>query len=108
MSRFAVSPVFELSPVSVSAEIESNITLHCSADGLPTPSIEWVHFSAVIREREGVGIAINQETITSTTINSSLVFSGLETQHYGQYACRANGAIDSETATISFTGTEVA
>ena len=94
--------MFDLSPTSAVAEIGSDISLQCAADGYPVPTIQWLHYDTVIRETANV--TINEETVNSTVIVSTLEISGLRTVQYGQYHCRASGAVDSEPATLSFTG----
>ena len=91
-----------MSPASVTEEIGSDVRLQCGADGYPAPIIQWFHFRSVVT---GTGNSdISEEMINSTAVVSSLVIRGLHTVQYGQYYCRANGLVDSEPATLSFTG----
>ena len=89
-----VPPVFEVSPASITAQLGSNLTLHCTANGFPTPIIEWVHFGIVLRERGG--IEVDAEVVNSTVISTL--------SNYGLYTCRANTTQDSQPATVSFSG----
>ena len=96
-----VPPVLEVSPASITAQLGSNLTLHCTANGFPTPIIEWVHFGMVLRERGG--IEVDAEVINSTVI-STLSITDVQTENYGLYTCRANTTQDSQPATVSFSG----
>ena len=98
-----VASVFDQSPESVSAEVGSDVSLWCQAEGYPAPTIQWFHYNTVIGEIDNV--TVTEETVNSTAVVSTLELSGLQTVQYGQYHCRANGDVDSEPATISFIGT---
>ena len=103
----AVTPFFEVSPVSTSVQLGSNLTLNCSADGFPALSIEWVHFDSVIRNSDASAIG---EVATGTVVTSTLTLVNIDTSVFGQYYCRArtsiNGsvAIESERASVSLSG----
>ena len=88
--------------MSVEAEIGSDVILQCTADGYPPPTIQWLHYGTVVRETDN--ITVSEETVNSTTVTSSLEIGGLRSRQYGQYQCRAGGTVDSETATLSFSG----
>ena len=104
MNHFSVAAVFEESPAPVTAEVGSNVSLQCIAEGYPPPTtVQWLHYDTVIGETDS--ITIDEVTVNSTTVVSTLELSGLSTVQYGQYQCRANGDVDSEHAAISFTGT---
>lgn len=102
-ANVSVPPVFDQSPTSIVAQIGSDVALQCHVDGYPTPNIEWIFYSTFIRE--GDGIEINNEIVNSTLVISTLNITSLQTEQYGQYQCRADGTLDSNSATISFTGT---
>ena len=104
MNHFSVAAVFEESPAPVTAEVGSNVSLQCIAEGYSPPTtVQWLHYDTVIGETDS--ITIDEVTVNSTTVVSTLELSGLSTVQYGQYHCRANGDVDSEHAAISFTGT---
>ena len=80
------------------------MSLQCTAEGYPPPTtVQWLHYDTVIGETDS--ITIDEMTVNSTAVVSTLELSGLSTVQYGQYHCRANGGVDSEPAAISFTGT---
>ena len=78
------------------------MVLQCRAEGYPAPTIQWLHYGTVIREM--LNITVGEEVANSTSVVSSLEMRGLQARQYGQYQCRASGAVDSETATLSFSG----
>ena len=99
-----------MSPASTGVQLGSNLTLNCSADGYPAPSIEWVHFDAVITNSD---VSAIEEVISSTVVTSTLTAMNIDTSNFGQYYCRARTsinesvAIESEHASVSLSGTYV-
>ena len=102
-SLVEVPPAFQASPASSSAALGSSVTLQCTADGYPAPSIEWVHFGRILRENDEV-----EEERVNATVTSTLTVVDIQTESYGEYSCRASTtvgeAVDSDPGSISFTG----
>lgn len=96
-----------MSPASSSVPLGDDFSLHCSADGHPVPTIEWVHFDTPVRNSDVTTI---EEEMVNTTITSTLTVMNASTNDLGQYNCRASTAIneslvvESDTAFVSLSG----
>ena len=105
-SLVEVPPAFQASPASSSAALGSSVTLQCTADGYPAPSIEWVHFGRVLRENDET-IVVEEERVNAT-VTITLTVVDIQTESYGEYSCRASTtvgeAVDSDPGSILFTG----
>lgn len=87
-----------MSPTSITTQIGNNVTLQCTVNAFPTPSIEWVHFTTIVRETGRIEI---DDELVNSTVTSTLSISDIHTEDYGRYTCRTNGTLDSEPATVT-------
>ena len=72
-----VSPVFTIQPMDILTLVEEPVTLTCFADSFPPPQYQW----QMINRATGEFDELSGETSTS------LVFSAIQFEEYGDYRC---------------------
>ncbi|XP_043555476.1 hemicentin-1 [Chiloscyllium plagiosum] len=95
------SPVFSQTPLDISADIGSNLTLPCQAQGYPKPRIRWQRLDRESLFSRHTGISSVTQLRTG-----SLFFHNLWVDDEGTYSCEAEnqfGKIQAEV-TVTVTG----
>ncbi|CAL4059823.1 unnamed protein product, partial [Meganyctiphanes norvegica] len=85
-------PVFIARPKSLIAAVRDNLTLDCSANGYPTPSIVWLKDGATIDMAD-----LDSRFLFHGSTHSLQVL-GVQEQDGGSYMCRAQNREDSADA----------
>ena len=80
-------------PVDTSAMIGGGETLTCTATGIPLPNITWMN-----QDGNTAGTPSDM-MIDATTIRSTLTFSNLQDDDFGNYVCMASNTFNIDTAT---------
>ena len=80
-------------PVNTSAMIGGGETLTCTATGIPLPNITWMN-----QDGNTAGTPSDM-MINPTTILSTLTFSNLQDNDFGNYVCMASNTFNNDTAT---------
>ncbi|XP_059503813.1 hemicentin-1 isoform X2 [Stegostoma tigrinum] len=94
------SPVFSQSPMDISADIGSNLTLPCQAQGYPKPRIRWQRLDreSLFSRHTGVSLVTQLRT-------GSLFFRNLWVDDEGTYICEAENQFGKIQAQVTVTVT---
>jgi len=88
-----MAPVITEAPINTASTIGGNVTLICTAIGIPLPTITWSSDSDDI-------IVTNSSTeIDFSTIRSELTLSDLQANDYEMYTCTATNTVGSDNGT---------
>ncbi len=102
----AVPPTILESPVSVSVFAPAPITLTCTADGYPLPTIVWIRTSLNGTEMiysSVVNTVLLTQSVTGFSVTSNLTLLNTDELDAGNWSCRANnnfGVTESQTAKV--------
>jgi Immunoglobulin domain len=106
-----VPPRWKIEPTDVSVERNRHITLHCQADGVPTPTVIWkkatgktssvnyeqlskVFFAQPFKgSKSGDYEEIREKPYTKLLSNGSLLLQHVKEDREGFYICQANNGI---------------
>ena len=85
-----VGPVFTTRPMNQEEVINNSFTVECTAEGFPTPSIQWYHNNTMITNSNNRYIV---ETTSMNSITSILrvIMAGFNDS--GVYHCEANSSV---------------
>ena len=86
-------------PVETPSLINGDVTLTCTASGIPLPSVMWLD------QDSGTVVPATDMIINDTTIMSTLTLTSLQADDFGSYECTATNMFDNDTET-AFLGSE--
>ena len=87
-----VIPVIHASTTPVTVNEGQTAVLNCNATGNPAPSLSWF--------RDSLPVPIPGSSRIQQTGNGSLLVGGAGREDQGEYVCRAENEVGSETATV--------
>ncbi|XP_066139979.1 cell adhesion molecule Dscam2 isoform X2 [Euwallacea fornicatus] len=85
-----VPPRWLVEPVDVSVERNKHISLHCQAQGVPTPSVIW---KKAIGPKNGEYEEVRDHTYTKLLGNGTLLLQHVKEDREGYYLCKAENGI---------------
>ena len=85
-----VEPVFTTHPMNQEEVIKNSYTVECTAEGFPTPSIQWYHNNTMITNSSNRYIV---ETTSMNNITSILRVIMADFTDSGMYHCEANSSV---------------
>ena len=85
-----VGPVFTTHPMNQEEVINNSFTLHCTAEGFPTPSIQWYLNNTMITNSSNRYIV---DTTSMNSITSILTVIMADFTDTGLYYCEANSSV---------------
>ena len=85
-----VGPVFTTHPMNREEVINNSFTVECTAEGFPTPSIQWYHNNTMITNSSNRYIV---ETTSMNSITSILRVIMADFTDSGVYHCEANSSV---------------
>ena len=85
-----VGPVFTTHPMNQEEVINKSFTVECTAEGFPTPSIQWYHNNTMITNSSNRYIV---ETTSMNSITSILRVIMADFTDSGVYHCEANSSV---------------
>ena len=90
-----VAPLISVDPMSQNVTLlEGNITLSCETQGLPIPTIKWLHNGSISMNGQ-----VSTEMLPSTNgIMSMLVIPMAMVNDSGNYVCEASSNIETTTS----------
>ena len=82
------------------APLGGGLVLSCDFDGVPTPTVEWLHNNVLLSD------SVPDVTITTDADSSLLELTNLQRDSDGQYVCRGTNVVgdDSTMVEITFMG----
>jgi len=78
-------------PVDTPSLINGDVTLTCTASGIPLPSVMWLD------QDSGTVVPATDMIINDTTIMSTLTLTSLQVDNFGYYECIATNMFESDT-----------
>ena len=90
---FTEDVMITVGPDDTPAVLGGGATLTCTATGIPLPNITWMN-----QDGNTAGIASHMNTSANITM-STLTFSNLQVDDFGNYECMANNMFNDDTAT---------
>nr|XP_029721996.1 Down syndrome cell adhesion molecule-like protein Dscam2 isoform X7 [Aedes albopictus] len=85
-----VPPRWIVEPIDVSVERNRHITLHCQAQGVPTPTIQWKKATG---SKSGDYEEVRERAYTKLLTNGSLLLQHVKEDREGFYLCQAHNGI---------------
>ena len=85
-----VGPVFTTHPMNQEEVINNSFTLQCTAEGFPTPSIQWYLNNTMITNSSNRYIV---DTTSMNSITSILTVKMADFTDTGLYHCEANSSV---------------
>ncbi|XP_065091070.1 cell adhesion molecule Dscam2 isoform X2 [Ochlerotatus camptorhynchus] len=85
-----VPPRWIVEPTDVSVERNRHITLHCQAQGVPTPTIQWKKATG---SKSGDYEEVRERPYTKLLTNGSLLLQHVKEDREGFYLCQAHNGI---------------
>ena len=85
-----VGPVFTTHPMNQEEVINNSFTLQCTAEGFPTPSIQWYLNNTMITNTSNRYIV---DTTSMNSITSILIVIMADFTDTGLYHCEANSSV---------------
>ena len=85
-----VDAIITVGPVDTPSLINGDVTLTCTASGIPLPSVMWLD------QDSGIVVPATDVIINVTTIMSTLTLTSLQVNDFGYYECTATNMFDSE------------
>lgn len=88
--RNVVPPRWIVEPTDVSVERNRHITLHCQAQGVPTPIVVWKKATG---SKSGDYEEVRERPYTKLLSNGSLLLQHVKEDREGYYLCQAHNGI---------------
>ncbi|XP_021698631.1 Down syndrome cell adhesion molecule-like protein Dscam2 isoform X2 [Aedes aegypti] len=85
-----VPPRWIVEPIDVSVERNRHIMLHCQAQGVPTPTIQWKKATG---SKSGDYEEVRERAYTKLLTNGSLLLQHVKEDREGFYLCQAHNGI---------------
>ena len=85
-----VGPVFTTHPMNQEEVINNSFTLQCTAEGFPTPSVQWYLNNTMITNSSNRYIVDNTSVNSITSILRVIMADFIDT---GLYHCEANSTV---------------
>ena len=106
-----VGPVFTTHPMNQEEVINNRFTVECTAEGFPTPSIQWYHNNTMITNSSN-RYSSNRYIVETTSMNSITSILRVMIADFtdsGVYYCKANSSVfvdnvNSDMMNISIVG----
>jgi len=104
-----VGPVFTTHPMKQEEVINNSFTLECTAEGFPTPFIQWYHNNTMINNSSNRYIV---ETTSMNSITSIMTVIMADFTDSGLYHCEANSSVfvdnvSSDMVTVRLVGEQI-
>lgn len=90
VSISTVPPRWKIEPSDVNVERNRHVTLHCQAEGVPSPSVVWKKATG---SRTSEFEEIREKPFTKLLSNGSLLLQHVKEDREGFYICQANNGI---------------
>ncbi|XP_068892723.1 cell adhesion molecule Dscam2 isoform X6 [Tenebrio molitor] len=85
-----VPPRWEIEPVDVSVERNHQVSIHCQAKGVPTPTVTW---KKAIAAKSGDYEEVKDHMYTRLLGNGTLILQHVKEDREGYYLCQAENGI---------------
>ena len=79
------------------APLRGVLTLSCDFDGVPTPTVEWLHNGILLSDSDP------NVTITTDADSSLLELTNLQRDSDGQYVCRGTNVVGDDSIMVEIT-----
>jgi hypothetical protein len=90
LSILTVPPRWKIEPSDINVERNHHVTLHCTAEGVPTPTVVWKKATG---SRTSEFEEIREKPFTKLLSNGSLLLQHVKEDREGFYICQANNGI---------------
>ncbi|GLH10491.1 Protein sidekick [Gryllus bimaculatus] len=94
-----VAPTWLIEPQDLSVLFHHSVSLHCQANGFPSPSITWMKAKGN-QPTDFVPLETNPQIILSS--NGSVMIRAADPTHEGHYTCQASNGIGSGLSKVIF------
>ncbi|PSN41375.1 Down syndrome cell adhesion molecule-like protein 1 [Blattella germanica] len=94
-----VAPSWLIEPQDISVLFQHPVSLHCQANGFPTPAITWMKAKG---DQPGDYISLESGPRLIISGNGSVLIRAVDPSHEGHYTCQASNGIGSGLSKVIF------